>query len=208
MVCGFKEKVSSVHQVWGQHCQVPGIDCLYSPMNCPGQDLLEACVLIPKYVLVTLEHLNEIYYNFRKNSQGKGEQHASSWGWGLMQMVTTTCTTESLHPTCISDTLWSQPTCHHNPQPQPTCHPPAFITLSRLTAMSECVWCSRQLSPDSLALAGSLAIQLGLPGPAVLGYLVDISTCATAAWRCIIRTHNNAPNQLLIDQCIASGLPQ
>ena len=80
MVCGFKEKVSSVHQVWGQHCQVPGIDCLYSPMNCPGKDLLEACVLIPKYVLVTLEHLNEIYYNFRENSQGKGEQHASSWG--------------------------------------------------------------------------------------------------------------------------------
>ena len=156
-----------------------------------------------------------------KSFQEKGEQHASSWGWGLMQMVTTTCTTESLHPTCISDTLWSQPTCHHNPQPQPqpTCHhnhnhnPHAilmhsFVTLSRLTAMSECVWCSRQLSPDSLALAGSLAIQLGLPGPAVLGYLVDISTCATAAWRCIIRTHNNAPDQLLIDQCIASGLRQ
>ena len=142
-----------------------------------------------------------------KNFQEKGEQHASSWGWGLMQMVTTTCTTESLHPTCISDTLWSQRTCHHYHDHNPnvillhTC-----ITLSRLTAMSECVWCSRQLSPDSLALAGSLAIQLGLPGPAVLGYLVDISTCATAAWRCIIRTHNDAPDQLLIDQWIASGL--
>ena len=46
MVCGFKEKVSSVHQVWGQHCQVPGIDCLYSPMYCPGQDLLEKHVFL------------------------------------------------------------------------------------------------------------------------------------------------------------------
>ena len=80
MVCGFKEKVSSVHQVWGQHCQVPGIDCLYSPMYCPRQDLWEACILVLFDILI-FGMLRTFEWKIpSKKSQGKGEQHASSWG--------------------------------------------------------------------------------------------------------------------------------
>ena len=57
----------------GQHCQVPGIDCLYSPMYCPGQDLLEKHVFLCSLVslfLVCLEHLNGKFQ--AKNLKGKG----------------------------------------------------------------------------------------------------------------------------------------